>query len=84
VPDDVETVVAEGLSTFESATWTLPRSEVDTLVRRLVAWRRDAHGPVVVVSSPDVRPFFWRLLAGVAPGPLWVLSADEWARHGES
>lgn len=77
VPADLEAMAAKGLSAADAGTWELPRTEVHAIADRILAWRADSPRPVVVVRNPRLRPFFWRLLVSLVPGPVWILSEEE-------
>jgi tetratricopeptide (TPR) repeat protein len=78
LPAELETALAAGYASTGPAEWRLPRAEAATLMRRLLDWHRSngGSGPIVVRDA-RLRPFCWRLLAGLVPGPVWVLSKEE-------
>lgn len=78
LPEELEAAVAAGLSAPDRLSWELPRADVPPLAERIVAWyAANASGGPVVVRDRALRPFFWRLLAALVPGPAWVLSQEE-------
>jgi len=77
LPADLEAGYAAGLSSTETGTWELAREDVAALAERVLVWRAAAPGPLIVVRDPRLRPFLWRVLSGLLPGPFWVLSEEE-------
>lgn len=79
LPAGLETALAVGFANAGPAEWRLPRAEAATLVRRLLDWHRShgGSGGPIVVRDARLRPFCWRLLAGLIPGPVWVLAKEE-------
>jgi tetratricopeptide (TPR) repeat protein len=77
VPADLEARFAAGMSAVGPGRWELPRDDIRAIADEVVAWRSRSPGPLVVVRDADLRPFFWRLLAGLVPGPAWVLTEKE-------
>ena len=78
LPLDLETALAAGRPSADSASWELPRADVPQVTDRIVAWYRTTagNGPIVM-RDPALRPFFWRLLVEFVPGPIWVLTEEE-------
>lgn len=77
LPAGLEAGFAAGLSRTEAGTWELARADVRSLADDVLAWRATAPGPLIVVRDPRLRPFLWRMLSGLLPGPFWVLSEEE-------
>jgi flagellar biosynthesis component FlhA len=77
VPAALEALAAQGLSTTDPAIWELPRDRVQALIDGILAWRGRSSAQLVVVRDARLRPFFWRLLVGLVPGPVWVLTEEE-------
>ena len=78
LPMELETAFAAGYSPDDPERWQLPRPEAVDLAGRVAAWYGDQpSGGPVVVRDPQLRSYFWRLLAGLVPGPVWVLSQEE-------
>jgi tetratricopeptide (TPR) repeat protein len=81
LPLDLETALAAGRPSPHPTTWELPRADVSAVIERILEWyRAHANGGPVVVRDPGLRPFLWRLLVELVPGPVWVLSEEE--AHG--
>ena len=78
VPEALEAGFSAGFSAGLPSRWELPRTEVVALAERLADWYRAQAAPgVVVVREARLRPFFWRLLAVLVPGPIPVLTEEE-------
>jgi tetratricopeptide (TPR) repeat protein len=78
LPAELETALAAGFAEAGPAEWRLPRAEAATLMQRLLDWHRSHGGSgAIVVRDARLRPFCWRLLAGLIPGPVWVLAKEE-------
>jgi tetratricopeptide (TPR) repeat protein len=78
LPLDLETALAAGRPSANSASWELPRADVPQVTDRIVAWyRANAGNGPIVMRDPALRPFFWRLLVELVPGPIWVLTEEE-------
>lgn len=81
LPPDLEDALANGLPPADPASWELPRGDVPELTDRIVAWyRANAGDGPIVMRDTKLRPFFWRLLVELVPGPIWVLTEEEF--HG--
>jgi tetratricopeptide (TPR) repeat protein len=78
LPHDLEAALAAGRSSPHQTTWELPRADASAVTERVLAWyrARTGDGPVVV-RDPGLRPFLWRLMVELVPGPVWVLSEEE-------
>jgi flagellar biosynthesis component FlhA len=78
LPAELEEAFASGCSPEDTYRWQLPRAEAVDLAERVARWYADRpQGSVVVVRDARLRPYFWRLLAGLVPGPVWVLAKGE-------
>jgi tetratricopeptide (TPR) repeat protein len=78
LPPDLESALAAGRPSADSASWELPRADVPQLTDRIVAWyEANAGDGPIVMRDAGLRPFFWRLLVGLVPGPIWVLTEEE-------
>ena len=78
LPAELEAEVKAGYDPASPAEWRLPRADTTTLMRHLSDWHQSQAGSgPIVVRDPKLRPFCWRLLAGLVPGPVWVLAKEE-------
>ena len=77
VPAELEAAASAGLSPTDPAIWQLPRDRARNLAEQIVAWYSASPDQLLVVRNPQLRPYFWRLAAGLLPGPVWVLSEEE-------
>jgi tetratricopeptide (TPR) repeat protein len=77
LPEDLEGALRAGLAETESGVWQLPRDQALDLSGRLAAWLRGSRADTVVVTDPVLRPFVWRLLAGLQWPPATVLDQEE-------
>jgi tetratricopeptide (TPR) repeat protein len=77
LPEELEAALAGGLVGTEPGVWQLPRDQAHDLSARLAAWCHQARADTVVVTDPRLRPFVWRLLAGLTRPPATVLDQEE-------
>ncbi|MEV6850663.1 FHIPEP family type III secretion protein [Actinoplanes sp. NPDC051411] len=78
LPEELEAAFAAGWSAAHPDRWQLPRAQATKLAERVADWLGgERPAGAVVVREPELRPYLWRLIAGLVPGPVWVLAEEE-------
>ncbi|MGW4060842.1 FHIPEP family type III secretion protein [Amycolatopsis sp. NPDC004747] len=78
LPADLEARIAAGLAADGSG-WAMPRTDTRELVEALRAWRANELPPGSVpirTTTPELRPYVWRLLAAERPR-IFVVARKE-------